>query len=125
MGLGFFVLIKYISKTDYSMKERILNLDGIEKEYSFIYEDRVADRYFCNCGEQFLSANEEEVVDHVLGLAGEALPQHRVLGRDADRAGVQMTLAHHDAAQGDQRRGRKTELFCTQQGGDGDITAGL
>ena len=27
----------------------------------------------------------------------------RVLGRDADRAGIQVTLAHHDAAEGDKR----------------------
>ncbi|MEK6830224.1 MAG: hypothetical protein AABY15_08975 [Nanoarchaeota archaeon] len=52
------------------IKESVLNLESqkIESEYSFIFEDRIADRYFCNCGEQFLSANEEEVVDlqHVL-----------------------------------------------------------
>ncbi|RVD14685.1 hypothetical protein EN738_32595, partial [Mesorhizobium sp. M4B.F.Ca.ET.017.02.2.1] len=28
----------------------------------------------------------------------EALAQHRVLRRDADRAGIEMALAHHDAA---------------------------
>ena len=32
--------------------------------------------------------DEEEIVDDVLGLALEALAQHRVLRRDADRAGV-------------------------------------
>ena len=42
--------------------------------------------------------NEEEVVDDVLRLAGELGAQHRILRRDADRAGVEMALAHHDAA---------------------------
>ena len=57
-----------------------------------------------------LFGDEEEVVDDVLGLAGEALAQHRILRRHADRAGVEMALAHHDAARGDQRRRGKTEL---------------
>ena len=36
-----------------------------------------------------------------------------------------MTHPHHDAAKRDQRRGRETELLGTEQGGDGDIAAGL
>ncbi len=48
--------------------------------------------------------DEEEIVDDVLGLAGEALAQHRVLRGHAHRAGVQVALAHHDAAGGNQRR---------------------
>ena len=48
--------------------------------------------------------DEEHEVDDVLGLAGEFLAQLRVLRGDADRAGVQMADAHHDAAGGDQRR---------------------
>ncbi len=34
-----------------------------------------------------LFGDEEEVVDHVLGQAGEARAQHRVLGRHAHQAG--------------------------------------
>lgn len=50
------------------VKSNILNLEEIDKEYSFIFEKSDADRYFCNCGNQFLSDNEEEIVDlqHVL-----------------------------------------------------------
>ena len=62
--------------------------------------------------------DEEEVVDDVLGLALEALAQHRVLRRDADRAGVEMALAHHDAAGGDQRRGGEAELVGAEQRAD-------
>ena len=62
-----------------------------------------------------LLGDEEEVVDHVLRRAGEALAQHRVLRGDADRAGVQVALAHHDAAGGDQRRGGEAELVGAEQ----------
>ena len=69
--------------------------------------------------------HHEEVVDDVLRLAGELLAQHRILRRDADRAGVEMTLPHHDAAERDQRRGREAELLGAEQRGDHDVAAGL
>ena len=50
------------------------------------------------------SATKKNIVDHVLGLAGELLAQLRVLRGDAHRAGVQMAHPHHQAAGGDQRR---------------------
>ena len=65
-----------------------------------------------------LLGDEEEVVDDVLGLALELGAQHRVLRRDADRAGVEVALAHHDAAGGDQRRGREAELVGAEQRAD-------
>ena len=69
--------------------------------------------------------DHEQIVDDVLGLAGELLAQHRVLRRDADRAGVQVALAHHDAAERDQRRGREADLLGAEQRGDHDVAAGL
>ena len=68
--------------------------------------------------------DEEEVVDDVLGLAGEAGAQHRVLRRDADRTGVEVALAHHHAAGRDQRRGGEAELVGAEQGADHDVAAG-
>ncbi len=68
-----------------------------------------------------LLGHEEEVVDHMLGLAGEALAQHRILRRHADRARIQMAFAHHDAAGRDQRRGGEAELVGAEQGADGDV----
>ena len=53
------------------------------------------------------------------------LRERRVLGGDAHRAGVQVALAHHDAAHGDQRRGGEAELLGAQQRGDDDVAAGL
>ena len=54
----------------------------------------------------------------------EALAQHGVLRGDAHRAGVQVALAHHDAASGDQRRGGETELVGAQKGADDHVAAG-
>lgn len=56
------------------IKKSVLNLDQINKEYSFVFEGDKSDRYFCSCGEQFLSDNEEEVLDlqHVLGEEAES-----------------------------------------------------
>ena len=69
--------------------------------------------------------DEEEVVHHVLWLAGELGAQHGVLGRHAHGAGVQVALAHHDAAFHHQRCGSEAEFVRTQQGADGDVAAGL
>ena len=68
--------------------------------------------------------DEEEEIDDMFGLADEALAQHRVLRRDADRAGVEMALAHHDAAGRDQRRGGEAELIGAEQRADDDVAAG-
>ena len=59
------------------------------------------------------------------GVAGELRPQPRILRGDADRAGVQMADAHHDAAQRHQRRRREAELLGPEQGADDDVAAGL
>ena len=67
--------------------------------------------------------DEEEVVGDMLGLTDEALAQHRVLRGAADRAGVEMALAHHDAAGRDQRRGGEAEFVRAEQGADHDVTS--
>src|SRR5213078_3825320 len=72
-----------------------------------------------------LLGDEHHEVDHVLGLALELPPQHRVLGRDADRAGVEMADAHHDAARGDQRGRGEAVLLGAEERRDGDVTPGL
>ncbi len=46
------------------------------------------------------------------GWAVELCTQDRVLRGDADRTGVEVAFAHHDAAGRHQRRGREAELFC-------------
>ena len=69
--------------------------------------------------------DEEEVVDHVLGLALELAPEHRVLRRHPDRAGIEMTFAHHDAAFNHQRRGGEAELVGPENRADDDVAAGF
>ena len=55
--------------------------------------------------------DEAHEVHRVLGLAGELLAQPRILRGHARRAGVEMAHAHHDAADGDQRRGGEAEFL--------------
>ena len=58
-------------------------------------------------------------------MRGELLSQFRILSRDADRASIEMTLSHHDAAQSDQRSRRKSKLFRTQHRGHDNVATGL
>ena len=71
-----------------------------------------------------LFGDEEEIIDDVLGQALEALAQHRILRRDADRAGVEVAHPHHDAAGGDQRRGREAELVGPEHRAHDDVAPG-
>ena len=71
-----------------------------------------------------LLGDEEEVVDDVLGLAGEMRAEGRVLGRDPHRAGVEVALAHHDAAARDERGGREAELVGAEQRPDDHVPPG-
>ena len=69
--------------------------------------------------------HEPEVVLDELGPAREVLPQLGVLRGDADRAGVQMADAHHDAAGDDERGRREAELLGAEQGGDDHVPPGF
>src|SRR4051812_46348497 len=71
-----------------------------------------------------LFGDEEEEADDMLGLADEALAQHRVLRGHAYRAGVEVALAHHDAAGRDQRRGREAEFVGAKKRADDDVAPG-
>src|SRR5713101_10193321 len=68
----------------------------------------------------FLGDEHEEIAD-VLGLADEAVAQLGILCRHPDRAGVEVALAHHDAAGGYQRGGGEAELVGAQQRADDDV----
>ncbi len=58
----------------------------------------------------FLGDAVEEVDDHV-GRALELGAQLFILRGDADRAGVEVALAHVDAAERDERGGAEVEFF--------------
>lgn len=49
--------------------------------------------------------------------------QLRILRGNANRARVCVTLAHHDAAHGDEGGGGKSVLFRAEQGRDRDVAA--
>ena len=66
-----------------------------------------------------------EVAHDVVGRAGELGPQVLALGRDAGRAGVEMALARHVAADGDERRRPERELLGAEERGDEQVAAGL
>src|SRR5690348_4634621 len=71
-----------------------------------------------------LFGDEAQERDHVLGLADEAFAQLLILGRDADRTGVEVALAHHHTTFGDQRRGGEAEFIGAEQRADDDVAAG-
>lgn len=68
-----------------------------------------------------LLGHEHHVVDHVLGLAGEAVAQTAILRGDAHRAGILLAIALHEATHRDERHGGEAELLGTEQAGDGDV----
>ena len=72
-----------------------------------------------------LLGDKVEEVDDVLGRAGEALAQNRVLRGDADRTRVEMAGAHHDAASRDQRGGAEAHLVRAEDRRDHDIATRL
>jgi len=53
------------------MKNDIINLEDIKSEYSFYSPELDGDKYFCNCGDSFISSHEEEVLDLEQALAGD------------------------------------------------------
>lgn len=49
-----------------------------------------------------LFSHQHEVIHHMFGQTFELLPQHWVLCCNAHRAGIEMTLSHHDASHSNQ-----------------------
>ncbi len=71
------------------------------------------------------SATKKKKLITCSGCPWNFLRSSGILRRDANRASIQMALAHHDAAHGNQRRGREAKLLRAQQRGDGHVAAGL
>ncbi len=51
----------------------------------------------------------------MIRAAGKFGPEVGILCCDSDRAGIQVTLAHHDATKSDQRRSGEADLFCSKK----------
>ena len=75
-------------------------------------------------GADLLGHRSHERGDH-LRRPGELRPQLRPLGRDPDRAGVQVTRANHEAALREERRRAERVLVRAEQRGDHHVPAGL
>ncbi len=118
-----FHLMEDAAKVDAACLPVALHPAGIEPVDPAHHLGHRAKAHFGHDRAQFFS-DEEHVIDHVFGLTGKARAQHRVLRGNADRAGVEVAFAHHDAPRGDQRRGGKAKLVGPQQRADGDVAAG-
>lgn len=73
-----------------------------------------------------MQSNEARHADAGSGACFEkckAVWQSADLCSDAHRAGVGVTLPHHDAAQGDEWSSGEAKLFSTQQGRHSDVLA--
>src|SRR5690606_20079974 len=62
--------------------------------------------------------------DHLLDRAGVLGPQVEILGGDAYRARVEVALADHLAAEGQEGQGPEAEPLGAEEGGDDDVSAG-
>ena len=62
---------------------------------------------------------------HFLRAAGELRTQARVLCGHTHRAGIGVTLPHHQATHRNQAGGADTELLGAQHGGDDNVAARL
>ena len=65
--------------------------------------------------------DEVHEVDHMLRITSELGTQFGILCCDADRTGVHLADAHHDAADRDQRGGGKAKFFRSQKSSNDDI----
>ena len=92
-------------------------IDAVFHVEQIAASDQIVEFAYADLRHQFahLFGNEKEIVHHVFWLAGEFPAQNRILCRNADRTGIEVALAHHDAAFYHQRRGGETELVGTQQ----------
>ena len=68
-------------------------------------------------GHQFSEffCNKKEIVDDVFRLSSKLFAQFRILSGNTNRTGIEVTFAHHNAANCNQWNCRKTILFRTQQ----------
>ena len=89
--------------------------------------DHFIDRAKAQLGHMFAHflGDEAHEVDDIRRIAGELLPQFRILRRHAHRTGIEMADPHHDAAQRHQRGGGKAKFLGAKQRGDDDVAAGL
>nr|VFK22068.1 MAG: hypothetical protein BECKLPF1236B_GA0070989_12923 [Candidatus Kentron sp. LPFa] len=82
---------------------------------------------FCRTREKsrplaFSQATACSISKRSIGLAEEELPDFRFLRRNTHRAGVEMTLAHHDATDCNHGKRPETEFVGPEKRADNDVT---
>ena len=85
--------------------------------------DNLLQTVYANLGQilAHLLRKEGKVVHYILGTPLEMLTQLRVLRRHTHRTGIRITLAHHHAAQHDERQRAKRELVGAQHCHDDNV----
>ena len=88
--------------------------------------DGLVEGFQAQRGEDFahVFGDEAHQVDDLVRRAAEPCTEGLVLRADADRAGVRVALAHHDAAHRDERRCTDTVFFGAEHSGDHNVTPG-
>mmetsp|Transcript_51253 Transcript_51253/g.111214 ORF Transcript_51253/g.111214 Transcript_51253/m.111214 type:complete len:319 (+) Transcript_51253:2624-3580(+) len=102
-----------------------LVLDGRVHAQDLGVADEFVHRSEAELGQQSsnLLGNEGQIVDDMLRQPLEFLPELRVLRRDPHWARVEVALAHHDTAYGDERRSGEAKALGTEEGRNDNVTA--
>src|SRR5208282_521653 len=95
-GDGLMEEFREIEPTRLPMRNHLLLVEHLHLP-DHLVEAAIA--HCCHQRAHFLR-DKEEIVDDMFRQPREPLAQNRVLRSDADWTGVQMALAHHDAASG-------------------------
>src|ERR1700719_2808011 len=103
------------------MRDRRIHFEHVDTADHLVHR---AEAHFRHVLANLLRDEEEEIND-MLRLALEFLAKRGILRGDANRAGVEMALSHHDEAHGDQRSRGEAELFGAQQRSDYNVAASL
>ena len=69
--------------------------------------------------------HHEQVIHNMFRLPNELLSKFRILGRNPNRAGVEVAFPHHDTAQRDQGGRRESHFLGSQQGRNYDVASGF
>ena len=113
--------IREIQSAGLPVRNRFGLIQQINPAYHFVIAAQTELRHDLT----HLFCHEEEIIHNVFRFAGKLGAQYRVLRSNADRAGIEMTLAHHDATFHHQRRCRKTDFIGAQQGSDSHVATGF
>ncbi len=117
--IGIFQNGPKIHPVPVGLTDLFLPLQEVCAPYQLIY---AAYPELCHVFPQLLR-NKAHKVHHILRFSPEALPQLRILGRHAYRAGIQVADTHHHTAHGHQGRCGKAEFFRAQYRRDRHIPA--